>query len=57
MEESGGQLGGESGLSGMRAPMSNVQVTLEIHQFIVRATRQRQVQNLRECWKIYLSCP
>ncbi len=49
MEESGGQLGGESGLSGMRAPMSNVQVTLEIHQFIVRATRQRQVQNLREC--------
>ena len=36
MEESGGQLGGESGLSGMRAPMSTVQVTLEIHRVIPR---------------------
>lgn len=36
MEESGGQLGGESGLSGMRAPMSTVQVTLEIHRVIAR---------------------
>ena len=36
MEESGGQLGGESRLSGMRAPMSTVQVTREIHRVIPR---------------------